>query len=272
MQQHPSTIGQQPCSETAINEFYTWMVEVYLPQRFPDMYTLKRHEKEPCLVNLTTSESIPLTPFSTRLALQTLGAHNDTDFLFLMPCRETGKYHLEAFVTTFPSGFSTMEKLGLPLAAIHKPVPGYEAKLARSMDRFFANIPVGKIVKRANWTVTTNDTLYSESGTHLYEGQKGAAEKTGSVDQDIQRQKDEIVIENCRLRCERQTLHRLPETKALVFAFKTYQYTLAEVKEDGSGPELAAAIEGLGLGNVPEMKYYKRGIVWGDKVREYLLN
>lgn len=272
MRDHSSTIGQRSGSGAAVNEFYTWMASVYLPERFPSMFTLEQEKEQRYLRNLVTSETISLKCSSTQTALHTLGAHVDTDFLFLLPSQETGKYHLEAFVTTFPSGFSTLEKLGLPLAAIHKPVPGYASKLEKSMDRFFSTIPVGKVVRRANWTITTNDILYSESGTHLYDDEPDSGEKTTDVEQDIQRQREEVVIENCRLRCERQTLHRLPQSKALVFAFKTYQYTLEEVKADGSGPELAAAIDGLGLGNVPDMKFYKRGVVWGDKVKEYLLD
>jgi hypothetical protein len=74
------------------------------------------------------------------------------------------------------------------------------------------------------------------------------------------------------IRCERQTLHRLPKSKALVFAFKTYLYPLKEIKEEGSGEELAAAIDGLKSGNVPEMHFYKRGAEWGKAVKEYLRN
>ena len=90
------------------------------------------------------------------------------------------------------------------------------------------------------------------------------------LDDNIEQQKKDVVIENCRLRCERQTLHRLPKTKALVFMFKTYQYKLEDVKAEGSGEALAEAIPGLEQGNVPDMAFYKRGVVWGEKVAEYL--
>lgn len=160
------------------------------------------------------------------------------------------------------------------------------------MDRFFVKMELGKAVRRTNWSITTNAKLYSEGGNHLYSGGSthsgadteavsgggsttAANEKTldvdaSSLEQSIEQQKKDVEIENCRLRCERQTLHRLPKTKALVFAFKTYQYTLEEVKAEGSGPELAEAIPGLAQGSVPDMAYYKRQVVWGDKVVEYL--
>lgn len=290
MTEHPSTLDSRPGCEAAVYEFYDWMTKTYLPGRFPSMYSLLGDEgKLPArLRNRVTGEDIPLRPASVREALYTIGAHVDTDFLILLPSDEDGKYHLEAFVTCFPSGFSTLEKLGMPLAAIHKPVPGYAAKLEKSMDRFFATIPIGKIVRRANWTVTTNDVLYSEGGTHLYAeehvdnkdsqsetNKAGSNEKTldvtsPDIKDEIERQKLNVKVPDCRLRCERQTLHRLPATKALVFGFKTYQYELADVKSEGSGEDLASAIEGFAKGSVPEMEFYKRGVVWGEAVKNYL--
>ena len=52
-----------------------------------------------------------------------------------------------------------------------------------------------------------------------------------------------------------------------------YTYPLTEIKdEDGGniGRDLCEAIEGLARGNVPEMARYKRAVVWGDKVKEFL--
>lgn len=284
LRDHPSTFDSRSGSEAAVYELYEWMVGIYLPQRFPTMYSLVGGEKGYHLTNRVTGESLPLRAGSAREALQTLGAHVDTDLLILLPSTDDDKYHLEAFVACFPSGFSTLKKLGLTLAAIHKPVPGYSAKLEKSMDRYFANMPVGKIVKRSNWSVTTNDVLYAESGNHLYsDGEEGTGKETRNetndktldvrspgIEEEIARQKARVNVHQCRLRCERQTLHRLPISGALVFGFKTYQYTLAEVKSEGSGEELANAIEGLGQGNAPEMEFYKRGVVWGEAVKEFL--
>jgi len=72
------------------------------------------------------------------------------------------------------------------------------------------------------------------------------------------------------LRCERQTLHRLPKSKALVFGFHTYTYPISQIKEEGLGEELATAIDGLRDGSTPAIHEYKRGPVWGDAVKAYL--
>ena len=150
------------------------------------------------------------------------------------------------------------------------------------MDRYFAKLEAGKAVRRYNWSITTSPDLYLASGNHLYASGKTTAEsgaeqlpseKTSEDSQQgIEEQKRNVKIEDCRLRSERQTLHRLPKTGAIVFAFKTYQYRLEDIKAEGNGPALAEAIAGIKHGNVPEMQYYKRGVVWGEPVREYLLS
>ena len=305
MDNHPTDTYQcNPPCEPAVLELYEWIFGTYLPQRFPTMYQLVNPGQVPAdsktegpfLDNIPANEYIPLKAQSGTEALYTLGKHVDDEFLLLLPSStaEDGSpiYHLEAYVCCFPSGFSTPDKLGLPLAGIHKPVPGYESKLEKSMDRFFAKMELGKAVRRVNWSITTNTDLFSISGNHLYSdgstkshakteavasANKPSAENAKTLDvnapnleESIEQQKKDVVIENCRLRCERQTLHRLPKSKALVFGFKTYQYKLEDIKAEGDGPALADGIQGLSQGSVPDMALYKRGVVWGDKVMEYL--
>ncbi|KAF7187963.1 hypothetical protein HII31_10863 [Pseudocercospora fuligena] len=281
-----ATIRCNKVCEPAVLELHDWIIGTYLPQRFPTMYSLQ-NINGPHLLNKVSNEHISLHQTDPIQALHNLGAHVDTDFLLLLPSSTAPDgsplYHLEAFVCCFPSGFSLRKKIGLPLSAIHIPVPGYKAKLEKSMDRFFARLECGKAVERANWAITTNSLLFSEGGNHLYDTGKTTEEvgddygkeevmKQEKLDMQAQidAQKATVAIENCRLRSERQTLFRLPRSKAVVFSFKTYQYLLEDMKKEGYGEQLAEAIEGLSLGNVPEFQYYKRGVVWGEKVVEFL--
>ena len=73
-----------------------------------------------------------------------------------------------------------------------------------------------------------------------------------------------------RLRVERQYLHRLPQSKSLMFSFKTLLYTIPEIKSEGLSESLIEAIDGLKNGNAPGFHLYKRAAVWGDFVKEYL--
>jgi len=274
-----------PIAEPAVLELYRWIFSTYLPVRFPRAYQFVPLPKEQTthdscaattLQNLAINELIPLEPASAPSALKTIGEHIDTDFLLMLPRDPATNqvnsasdpsdalfpiYHLEAFITCFPSGFRTKTKLSQPLSAIHAPVPGYETKLARSMDRFFARLSVGRVVRRTNWSVTERPDLFTPEGTHSY---------TDLSPETLAAERRNIDLAECRLRCERQTLFRLPESRALVFAFKTYTETLDEVRCTGHGHALADAIEGLALGSVPQIAAYKRQMIWGEQVAEYL--
>ncbi|KAL1800268.1 hypothetical protein ACET3X_000610 [Alternaria dauci] len=260
-----------PEAAPAILELYEWLTRTYLPRRFPSLYTVT--ESRTHLRNHVTDGLIPLHMTNGEEALEILGSNIDTEFLLLTSSSKSPntssfattaqtKYVLTAFINCFPSGFNTRSKLNQLLAAIHNPVPGYAAKLEKSMDRFFANLPVGKIVKRSNWSISTNGQLFCLEGNHMTEEDLALKQKMEA--------EEEIDLDKTVLRCERQTLHRLPKTGALVFAFKTYQYPLCELRDEGSGEVLAEAIDGLGLGSVPSITVYKRQIIWGDKVKAFL--
>ncbi|KAI4929956.1 hypothetical protein J4E85_004577 [Alternaria conjuncta] len=262
-QEHHEVIACNPEAVPAVQELYEWLIGTYLPQRFPSLYRITESGKH--LRNHVTDTLIPLHMPNGEEALEILGANIDTEFLLLTPSPPTSsptvptKYVLTAFVNCFPSGFNTRSKLGQLLADIHAPVPGYAAKLEKSMDRFFANLPVGKIVKRSNWSISTNGELFCLQGNHMSEEEMQRKQEVEDV--------EEIGLNKSVVRCERQTLHRLPKTGALVFAFK---YPLRELRDEGSGQVLAEAIDGLGLGSVPAMTIYKRQVVWGDKVKAFL--
>ncbi|EHK97868.1 hypothetical protein M7I_6366 [Glarea lozoyensis 74030] len=157
----------------SVNEFYVWIFGTYLPTRYPKMFVLHPTSVE----NLVNKEHIPRTPPTSSLeALKIMGSHIDHDFLFMLPSEDGEGYILEGFVVCFPSGFDTSKKCGMTLREIHGPVPNYKEKLALSMDRFFDRLEVGKVVKRANWTITTTDELFKPGGTHLYEGEEAEPE------------------------------------------------------------------------------------------------
>ena len=306
-------IGFNSVAGDAVNELYEWVFRKYLPRRFPTMFSIEPGVKATgkgltCqhVRNLVTSERIPLDPpTDPREALKTLGAHVDCDLLLLLPTENPQAkliriepsphlktpYYLHAFVVTFPSGFNTPKKLGLPLAGIHAPVPGYGEKLQKSMDRYFAGLPFGKVVKRVNWSCQEDEVLCKLDDNHLplssesteqeeQTGQRAAQYEMAPSDTTPSEQDYAEWMEaaaniepvRCMLRNERQTLHRLERTGALLFAFKTYLYSISEVKEEGLGNAMADAIDGLAKGSVPAMRVYKRSVVWGSKISAYLRN
>jgi hypothetical protein len=209
--QRHEVLACNPRAAPAVLELYHWLTSTYLPIRYPSVYTPTGTD----LRNNVTGDLLPLqlSDHNAEDALKLMGENIDDEFLFLLPSTSASdtskKYRLEAFINCFPSGFNTRSKLNQLLADIHTPVPGYAQKLEKSMDRFFASLPVGKIIKRANWSISTNGQLFCLAGNHMSEA---------DLDLDTEKEED-IDLSKTVLRCERQTLHRLPKTGALVFAF-----------------------------------------------------
>ncbi|EGE01541.1 hypothetical protein TEQG_00587 [Trichophyton equinum CBS 127.97] len=263
--------NELPLAHDAICELYEFVMGIYLPNRYPTMFKLIEAKYESCKVfmlqNKVTGEVLPASVSPGRPlvnALETLGKTVDEDMLVLLPMESSGnerekpsslKYALQAYVTCFPSGFNTREKLGKQLNGVHEPVPGYREKIEKSMDRYFEKLEVGKFVKRVNWSITTGAGLFYAFG-----------DKQGMK----QLRLEQLDMDDTFLRCERQTLYRLPKSGAIVFSIHTYRYPIRQLKEEGSGEDLAAAIEGIENGNVPLMAEYKKVPVWGEAVKKYL--
>lgn len=146
-------VAANPCVTASVQEFYAWLLGTYLPLRFPTMFAISpaSDKTQPAFHNLVTDESHPLiAPTDPVAAFSILGGLVDDDFLLLLPAEDGDGYRLQGFVTCFPNGFNTKEKLGLRLREIHAPVPGYKKRLELSMDRFFGRVEVGWWGRRVN--------------------------------------------------------------------------------------------------------------------------
>lgn len=122
-------LAVNPRAAPAVLELYHWLTSTYLPCRYPSVYT--RGAKG--LRNIVTGDIMPfpLRSSDAESALSYLGANIDTDFFILLPsvnAQDEGRYRLEAFINTFPSGFNTRSKLNQLLADVHAPVPHYTQK------------------------------------------------------------------------------------------------------------------------------------------------
>ncbi|KAJ5965933.1 hypothetical protein N7481_012647 [Penicillium waksmanii] len=236
--------GCLPGGESAVHELYSYLLTHHLPARFPDLFTFQGK----IFHNRATGKSFPTTPpQDPETCLRILGETVEED-IFLLEETET-THRCLAFTCCFPTGFDPSSKLGLDLQGIHGPVPAYE-KIGPSMERFFRKLEVGKSVKRMNWNIQTGDCLINVAGNHIKEGDEFVAD-------------EDVDHSTANLRIELQSLTRLPETKFVLFCFKTYLYPLADIKAEGTGPELADAIEGLQKGNAPGMFKYKSAVRWG---------
>ncbi|KAF5599516.1 hypothetical protein FPANT_3350 [Fusarium pseudoanthophilum] len=265
-------IASESCSEAAVKEFYEWVVKTYLPRRSPSLYRLEGD----VLVG-PASTKLPLDPPNDADKVLRLLAENiDAELFFLK--RQGDTYVAKALILCYAFSFNPSLKLNKTLAEIHGPVPGYKEKLERPMNRYFTSLPKGKVVKRHNWNISIGRDLFVPRENPLtilplwlMGWIKTVLEWLGI--EVLKMKSADLDPEEMNVRCERQTLHRLMENDdTLVFAFKTYQYPLRQIRDEGGGPALAEAIRGIDRGSVPQIAWYKASVYWGQAVVDYLLD
>lgn len=159
----------------------------------------------------------------------------------VMQAQADGSYVLTAALLCAPAHWRLAEKLGRPFSEIHQPVPGFNARLGGPADRFFRNLTVERPVWRANWSVVETPVLFHPQPRELLPDL--APENAG---------------QKLWLRVERQTLRRLPESRAVVFTIRTLVRRLDEVAAD---PAVARAMAARIREMEPGMAGYK-GMRW----------
>ena len=152
-----------PSAEQSVRRFYAWIID-YLPARYSDIFTADESSPE-CgyLHNKVTGDKIRLRPpadCDPEVLLEGLGRQVEEDFLILQPDSQSGEYKLMAFVGCFPNGFDWAQKLGKTMSQIHVPVPTYEQKLQKSINRFFSRLIPGQFVQRHNVSEAKGVPLY----------------------------------------------------------------------------------------------------------------
>jgi hypothetical protein len=86
------------------------------------------------------------------------GTGLEPDWVLLRPDTE-GVFRVEAGVVCFPSHWSLPEKIGMPLEAVHGPVPRLNEALGRQIGTFLAKLASGSEWERENWGLSANPEL-----------------------------------------------------------------------------------------------------------------
>ncbi len=183
--------------------------------------------------------------------LEQAGRLVSEDLCVLQPADGTTEpYRLTGACLCFPSHWSLHDKLGKSLDGIHGPVPGYAEHLQTAMNRVFRNLKPGKLTQRSNMSVDADPDLF-----HPSYGRDADPPVTA-----------DDAGERLYLRMERQTLRRLPETGAVVFAIGIYKRRL----KDAVGPQDAAQLAAYARGMPRDMWAYKSFNYYGDALVAWL--
>lgn len=200
----------------------------HLAQHHPSVF----HRDGDRLLNSATGESWNLAgPQGCPCKLHPLdlaGRLVQEDLCLLMPDTSDPEqgYRLTGASMCSPSAWRLADKIAQPLGVIHDPVPGYAEKLARAVDRLFAQLKADRLMGRFNWVITDSPVAFRPFRPPM--AAPGHGWNAGA---------------ELWLRVERQTLRRLPVTRAIVFTIRTHITQLdAAIRTANSATELAAAI------------------------------
>ncbi|KAL8705136.1 MAG: hypothetical protein Q9201_001739 [Fulgogasparrea decipioides] len=214
--------------------------------------------KEQTFPDLVTGANYELDQIRTepRQMLEFLSENVEEDLYLMCPDQE-GVFPLQGYISCFTNGFLAKAKLGLSMRDIRGPVPGLEENIGKGIDRFMKSMRGGTIVQIMGWSLQfSGPDLLRTGGNNFYP----------DLDQTFSDLSEPQDLSQCYLRVERQTLTRLPESKASVFSIRHYVTAFEEVKKEGNGEHLADAIQ-----TMPEkLGYYKRRPFWQRDVDAFL--
>ena len=132
--------------------------------------------------------------------------------------RRAGDWAVSALSLSAGSFFTADEALGKTLEDLHGPVPGFADRFLLRVRRIFENLPSEDIVERRNWSVVAWRGLYAPEAS--------AARRRAL------RQRPRRPGAGLYIRCERQTLRRLPQTGGLLFTIRIHLTPLRALAAD----------------------------------------
>ena len=149
----------------------------------------------------------------------------EADWVALSPDVARG-FPIVGGVVAFPSSWALEEKIGLPLHEVHAPAPGLNAALGRSIATFLEKLAPNICWERENWGLSADDALNHHPAITSPSPMAGAT------------------LDHTWLRLERQSLMRLPLTRAILFGIRVTNHRLDHLAETpGLAPRLARALE-----------------------------
>ena len=134
--------------------------------------------------------------------LHVMGQLIQEDICIMQRPEDAEEHFLSAAVLCFPAHWTLSEKIGRSMGRIHKPVDIYTDDIQRRVQRLFDGVQVGRPLWRFN---------RAHAGPELYQPRSELEFKNYVPDGQPE-----------YVRAERQSLIRLPESKAVIFSIHTY--------------------------------------------------
>ena len=246
-----------PSAELACRELME-MVLSFLTLRYPAHFSLS-----PDHTTFHNRLLATTTDLATTHPLTALFLNVPEDYAVMLRHEATGEYHLRAGAACSSVGWNIGLHRDRPLRAIHTHVPDYAAKMERSMDRYFARLPTDAPIMRCSWSLEDHEVMFSSPDL-------GSPADGGGIGQHTQGEwrrsafdgrPERMTVDEVLLRCDAQTLRRLPVSGAVVFNFRAIFTPLRELRRERYVPALLCKVLEEGRDDLIEYKCI-------DRVRE----
>jgi len=235
-----------PGSYEAIEETLEYIVK-FLTKRYPQYF--QRPKRNPNYIhNKITNKTFKVVAPYDQHPLEVAAQLVMEDINLLMQGDGADReYYLRASFSMGPAGWDIEERIGWPLRRIHHPVPMWQEKLRKPMDKFFCNLPVSDPVQRNTFFMQVDDTMFQ---------QKPFPDWLPSPPK----------VEDIRIRIERQTLRRLPRSQAILFMVRTYLLPVVDLANE---KEVLYSFREAVNAFPPEMAKYKAKHLWEGVFEEW---
>lgn len=137
--------------------------------------------------------------------LEAAASRVSDDLCILLP-DERGAWMLGAASLVAPTFWSLAEKIGQPLAGLHRTLPDANVQMVSRISRMFDALRPGTVLERFNWTVQAGRARFTPGSACLKAMARAAPE--------------EAALELLYFRVERQTISKLPGTGAVLFTIR----------------------------------------------------
>ncbi len=241
----------QPGSEPGQRETLNLLLD-HLITYYPHYFRVSdRSDSDGNIENLLIGEHWRIADFAK--APLDLAARLVQEDLCVMTPDGKGTYVLTAGSVCFPLRWELTDKMGLPMAGIHHPVPDYDDKLAAPADRYMVGLKTHKPSWRCNWSIVDSPDLYLKQKRHKQQSDNTVTSENAG--------------QKLWIRSERQTLRRLPTSGDVLFTIRTYIRPLSILERMPTVAHgLSQAIDKL----PPQMRSYKNLLPIREALQAYL--
>ncbi|KAK9894462.1 hypothetical protein P389DRAFT_186346 [Cystobasidium minutum MCA 4210] len=247
-QQGKTVVDSLPENDEACGELLETVVD-YLPKRYPTLFTSLPSGG---IHNKITGETFDDTSSLRGVkALKVVSRLVQDDFLMGRE-REDGHVYFVGGLVAFPGFYLLSEKIGMTLEQAHEPVPYFNEKLLKSVERTLKRFEPNEPFERTSWEIVDDREMFWHNIASLPEG--------GRISDDLD-PKDYI------FRMDKQTFRKLPRTKAIIFGVHPIMRRLEQLADSPLIPELLVRIH---KESDEKLMKYKVAPAYQEKMIPYL--